>query len=215
MTRKWPALGHQPVNVKIISSWDSAPGHIVSARTGHTSPGSQLLSSVLSSPPSPSFHTLEMVSFSLTYFAQPCRNWPEWTSLKRNWKKLISTIMHDVSACVVSFISRLLFSLSSSFCPYRQHSRVCILRGVRYCKCRLLVMLWGPCLDYRVWSGHKKIIVSDPDIYGHGQTRCLLMQRSPSSADVTLATSFYHQPVFMFMGNFQILPQITVWRVPL
>ena len=74
------------------------------------------------------------------------------------------------------------------------------------------------CLDSRVWSGHKKIIVTDPDIYDQASTRpgapmMMLQQRAPWSYDVTLATSFYHQPVFMFMGNFQILPQITVWRV--
>ena len=118
--------------------------------------------------------------------------------------------MHDVSALVVSFISRLLFSLSSSFCPYRAESRVCILRGVSYCKCRLPVMLWGP---WPVWTlGHKKIIVSDPDIYDQPGQVPPWWCGAPSSSDVTLATSFYHQPVFMFMGNSQILPQITVWR---
>ena len=68
------------------------------------------------------------------------------------------------------------------------------------------------CLDSRVWSGHKKIIVSDPDIYDQPGQVPPWWCGAPSSSDVTLATSFYHQPVFMFMGNSQILPQITVWR---
>ena len=153
-----------------------------------------------------------MVSFSLIILpgsAEIDLNGRLWKEAERNlW--VISTILHDVSALIVSFISRLLFSLSSSFCPYRAESRVCILRGVSYCKCRLPVMLWGP---WPVWTlGHKKIIVSDPDIYDQPGQVPPWWCGAPSSSDVTLATSFYHQPVFMFMGNSQILPQITVWR---
>ena len=135
--------------VEIISSWDSALGHIVSARTGHTSPGSQLLSS--GSDHCPLLTPLYFFSYIrngvlFTYIF--CPTLPKLTWMDVFEKKLKETYLNDHAwhECLCSFFHFQAFIFSFlQFLPIQlQHSRVCILRGVRYCKCRLLVMLWGP-----------------------------------------------------------------------